>query len=64
MAKMTKNTLEFPYSRTVGPVVGAFFAGDAAVAPQSVAVAVGSGSAAAAVINHALAYADATATAG
>lgn len=24
---MTTNTLEFPYSRTLGPVVGAFFAG-------------------------------------
>jgi uncharacterized OB-fold protein len=27
MARITKNTLEFPYSRTVGPIVGAFFAG-------------------------------------
>ena len=27
MARVTKSTLEFPYSRTVGPVVGAFFTG-------------------------------------
>jgi uncharacterized protein len=27
MTRMTKSTLEFPYSRTVGPVVGAFFGG-------------------------------------
>jgi uncharacterized OB-fold protein len=27
MSRITKSTLEFPYSRTVGPVVGAFFAG-------------------------------------
>ena len=27
MARVTKSTLEFPYSRTVGPVVGAFLAG-------------------------------------
>jgi uncharacterized OB-fold protein len=27
MSRVTKNTLEFPYSRTVGPVVGAFLAG-------------------------------------
>jgi thioredoxin reductase len=45
-------------------VPGLHVAGDAAVAPQSVAVAIGSGSAAAAVINHALAYADAGASAG
>ena len=44
-------------------VPGLHVAGDAAVAPQSVAVAIGSGSAAAAVINHALAYADADAAA-
>ncbi|HTL85888.1 MAG TPA: OB-fold domain-containing protein [Acidimicrobiia bacterium] len=27
MARVTKSTLEFPYSRTVGPIVGAFFSG-------------------------------------
>ncbi len=27
MARITTSTLEFPYSRTVGPVVGAFLAG-------------------------------------
>jgi uncharacterized OB-fold protein len=27
MTRVTKSTLEFPYSRTVGPVVGAFLAG-------------------------------------
>jgi uncharacterized protein len=27
MSRVTRSTLEFPYSRTVGPVVGAFFAG-------------------------------------
>ena len=27
MPRVTKSTLEFPYSRTVGPVVGAFFTG-------------------------------------
>ena len=27
MTRTTKSTLEFPYSRTVGPVVGAFLAG-------------------------------------
>ena len=27
MARVTKSTLEFPYSRTVGPVIGAFFTG-------------------------------------
>jgi len=27
MSRVTKSTLEFPYSRTVGPIVGAFLAG-------------------------------------
>jgi uncharacterized OB-fold protein len=27
MTRMTTNTLEFPYSRTLGPVIGAFLAG-------------------------------------
>jgi uncharacterized protein len=27
MSRVTKSTLEFPYSRTLGPIVGAFFAG-------------------------------------